>query len=58
MTTLSFAIQLVNSESNDMFCFVAKDDVEFDMWSDGLNVLLGNEVIYVGHIYIPVLYNL
>ncbi|XP_078337383.1 engulfment and cell motility protein 2-like isoform X3 [Crassostrea virginica] len=44
MTTLSFAIQLVNSESNDMFCFVAKDDVEFDMWSDGLNVLLGSEM--------------
>lgn len=44
MTTTSFAIQHVNSDTNDMYCFVAKDEVEFDMWTDGLNVLLGNEM--------------
>lgn len=44
MTTTSFAIQHVNSDTNDMYCFVAKDEVEFDMWTDGLNVLLGSEM--------------
>nr|XP_034337999.1 engulfment and cell motility protein 2 isoform X4 [Crassostrea gigas] len=44
MTTTSFAIQHVNSDTNDMYCFVAKDEVEFDMWTDGLNVLLGHEM--------------
>ncbi|XP_062571542.1 engulfment and cell motility protein 1-like isoform X3 [Saccostrea cucullata] len=44
MTTTSFAIQTVNSETTDMICFVAKDEVEFDMWTDGLNVLLGHEM--------------
>ncbi|XP_048781114.1 engulfment and cell motility protein 1-like isoform X3 [Ostrea edulis] len=44
MTNFSFAIQPVNSEPTDMLCFVAKDDVEFDMWTDGLNVLLGHEM--------------
>lgn len=48
MTTTSYAIQHVNSDTNDMYCFVAKDEVEFDMWTDGLNVLLGNEVSIYG----------
>lgn len=51
MTTTSFAIQHVNSDTNDMYCFVAKDEVEFDMWTDGLNVLLGHEVSYLPQSY-------
>ncbi|CAC5374281.1 ELMO1 [Mytilus coruscus] len=45
-TNLYFAIQPQpsSSENPENFCFVAKDETEFDMWTDGLNVLLGNEM--------------
>ncbi|CAG2203774.1 CED12 [Mytilus edulis] len=43
---LYFAIQPQpsSSENPENFCFVAKDETELDMWVDGLNVLLGNEM--------------
>ncbi|XP_052059919.1 engulfment and cell motility protein 1-like isoform X2 [Mytilus californianus] len=43
---LYFAIQPQpsSSENPENFCFVAKDETELDMWTDGLNVLLGNEM--------------
>lgn len=41
---LYFAItpQPTSGENTESYCFLAKDDVEFDMWTDGINVLLGN----------------
>ena len=45
---LYFALQpQPTTDINETTCFVAKDDAEFDMWTDGINVLLGNEVMVI-----------
>ncbi|KAK3086881.1 hypothetical protein FSP39_024837 [Pinctada imbricata] len=40
---LAFAIQ-PNTDNAECYCFIAKDEKEFDMWTDGINVLLSNEM--------------
>ena len=46
ISPLFFAIQPAptSGENTESYCFVAKDEVEFDMWTDGINVLLGNDM--------------
>nr|KAG5713058.1 hypothetical protein BaRGS_021852 [Batillaria attramentaria] len=39
---LAFSIQTENEE--DQICFIASSEYEYDMWCDGLNALLGNEM--------------
>lgn len=43
---LYFALtpQPTSGENPESYCFVAKDELEFDMWCDAMNVLLGNEM--------------
>ncbi|RUS91972.1 hypothetical protein EGW08_000185 [Elysia chlorotica] len=40
---LAFSLNFENDET-DPFCFIASSDTEFDMWTDGLNHLLNNEM--------------
>lgn len=45
-TNLCFAIvpQTANPDSLERHCFVAANEEEFGLWTDGINVLLGNEM--------------
>lgn len=40
---LAFALKFEN-DGTDAFCFLASSENEFDMWTDGLNYLLGSEM--------------
>ena len=42
MARLAFSI--VTEAEEDQICFIAATEYEHNMWCDGLNVLLGNEV--------------
>ncbi|XP_059141115.1 engulfment and cell motility protein 1-like [Physella acuta] len=44
MQTTNVAFSLKFEPETDPICFVATSEYEFDMWTDGLNFLMGNEM--------------